>query len=119
MPELCLAISILSVCGSNLPYAGDVSFIVSRTRRAGSPFDYAILRGLPRDLTSMPGNGEFLPLKTAASGQMLTVYNCIVSAHDLRLVGLAAIICALASFTAISLLHHVQRSAGHLRLIWL
>ena len=50
---------------------------------------------------------------------MLTVYNCITSAHDLRLVGLAAVICALASFTAISLLHHVRRSTGHLQLIWL
>jgi diguanylate cyclase (GGDEF)-like protein/PAS domain S-box-containing protein len=50
---------------------------------------------------------------------MLTVYNCIMTAHDLRLVGLAAVICALASFTAISLLHHVRRSSGHMRLIWL
>src|ERR1700716_471520 len=50
---------------------------------------------------------------------MLTVYDCIVSAHDLRLVGLAAVICALASFTAISLLHHVRRSTGHMRLAWL
>jgi diguanylate cyclase len=50
---------------------------------------------------------------------MLTVYDCIVNAHDLRLVGLAAVICALASFTGISLLHHVRRSAGHMRLVWL
>src|SRR5882762_932208 len=50
---------------------------------------------------------------------MLTVYDCIANAHDLRLVGLAAVICALASFTAISLLHHVQGSAGHMRAIWL
>jgi diguanylate cyclase (GGDEF)-like protein/PAS domain S-box-containing protein len=50
---------------------------------------------------------------------MLTVYDCIVNAHDLRLVGLAAVICALASFTAISLLHHVRRSTGQMRLIWL
>jgi diguanylate cyclase (GGDEF)-like protein/PAS domain S-box-containing protein len=51
--------------------------------------------------------------------RMLTVYDCIMNAHDLRLVGLAAVICALASFTAISLLHHVRRSAGHMRLAWL
>jgi len=51
--------------------------------------------------------------------RMLTVYNCIMTAHDLRLVGLAAVICALASFTAVSLLHHVRSSAGHMRLIWL
>lgn len=39
---------------------------------------------------------------------MLTVYNCIAHAHDLRLVGLAALICLLASFTAINLLHHMR-----------
>jgi diguanylate cyclase (GGDEF)-like protein/PAS domain S-box-containing protein len=50
---------------------------------------------------------------------MLTVYDCIVHAHDLRLVGLAAVICMLASFTSISLLHHVRRSSGHMRLLWL
>jgi diguanylate cyclase len=50
---------------------------------------------------------------------MYTVMNCIVTEHDLRLVGLAAIICALASFTAISLLHHVRRSSAHMRLAWL
>jgi len=50
---------------------------------------------------------------------MLTVYNCIVNAHDLRLVGLAAIICLLASFTAVTLLHHVRKSTGHLRHMWL
>src|SRR3979411_3051039 len=50
---------------------------------------------------------------------MLTVYDCIVTAHGLRLVGLAAVICALASFTAISLLHHVHGSTGQMRLIWL
>src|SRR3979490_3216407 len=50
---------------------------------------------------------------------MLTVYDCIANAHDLRLVGLAAVICALASFPAMSLLPHVQGSAGHMRAIWL
>src|ERR1700730_15616558 len=50
---------------------------------------------------------------------MLTVYDCIANAHDLRLVGLAAVICALASFTAISLLHHVRRSTGQMCLVWL
>jgi diguanylate cyclase len=50
---------------------------------------------------------------------MLTVYNCIVHAHDLRLVGLAAVICLLASFTAINLLHHVRDSKGQLRMVWL
>jgi diguanylate cyclase (GGDEF)-like protein len=50
---------------------------------------------------------------------MLTVYNCLVTEHDLRLVGLAAVICALASFTAISLLHHVRKSAVGMRRVWL
>ena len=50
---------------------------------------------------------------------MLTIYDCVVNEHDLRLVGLAAVICMLASFTAISLLHHVRRSSGQMRLIWL
>lgn len=50
---------------------------------------------------------------------MFTVYNCLVHEHDLRLVGLAAAICALASFTAISLLHHVRKSTGGMRKVWL
>jgi diguanylate cyclase (GGDEF)-like protein/PAS domain S-box-containing protein len=50
---------------------------------------------------------------------MLTVLNCIVTEHDLRLVGLAAVICTLASFAAISLLHHMRRSTGTMRMIWL
>jgi diguanylate cyclase len=50
---------------------------------------------------------------------MLTVLNCIAYEHDLRLVALAAAVCTLASFTAISLLHHVRRSTGRMRLAWL
>jgi NO-binding membrane sensor protein with MHYT domain len=50
---------------------------------------------------------------------MLAVYSCITDAHDLRLVGLAAVICALASFAAITLLLHVRKSAGQARHIWL
>src|SRR5499425_597393 len=50
---------------------------------------------------------------------MLTVLNCVVYEHDLRLVVLAAAVCTLASFTAISLLHHVRRSSGQMRLAWL
>jgi NO-binding membrane sensor protein with MHYT domain len=51
--------------------------------------------------------------------RMYFVFNCIVTEHDFRLVGLAAVICALASFTAISLLHHVRRSGAHMRRAWL
>ncbi len=50
---------------------------------------------------------------------MLTVYNCIVSDHDLRLVALAALVCCLASLTAINLLHHVRRSEGTRQGLWL
>ena len=50
---------------------------------------------------------------------MYAVFNCIATQHDLRLVGLAAVICALASYTAISLLHHVRRSSAHMRRVWL
>jgi len=50
---------------------------------------------------------------------MFKVYNCLVTAHDLRLVGLAAVICALASFAAINLLHHGRKSSGRMRSVWL
>src|SRR3954465_4890718 len=50
---------------------------------------------------------------------MLKVYNCIATAHDLRLVGLAAFVCVLASFAAINLLGHARRSQGHMRRVWL
>ncbi|WP_201860240.1 EAL domain-containing protein [Microvirga soli] len=50
---------------------------------------------------------------------MLTVYNCIVSEHDLRLVALAALVCALASLTGINLLHHVRKSDHNRQVVWL
>src|SRR5262245_27849295 len=50
---------------------------------------------------------------------MFTVYNCIVNEHDFRLVALAALICALASFTAMTLLRHVRQSEGGMRQVWL
>ncbi|RUW34370.1 EAL domain-containing protein [Mesorhizobium sp. M1E.F.Ca.ET.041.01.1.1] len=50
---------------------------------------------------------------------MLKVYTCIATQHDLRLVALAAFICALASFTAVNLLHHVGRSESEMRRVWL
>src|SRR5215510_11618107 len=50
---------------------------------------------------------------------MYTIYNCIVTEHDLRLVGLAAAICAIAAFTAISLLHHVRKSSPGMWRVWL
>src|SRR6266436_380433 len=50
---------------------------------------------------------------------MYTVYNCIVTEHDLCLVGLAAVICAIAAFTAINLLHHVRKSSAGMWQVWL
>ena len=50
---------------------------------------------------------------------MFKVYNCIAYAHDLRLVGLAAVICILASFAATNLLHHARKSSSHMRGVWL
>ena len=50
---------------------------------------------------------------------MLKVYDCIATAHDLKLVALAALICALASFTAINLLRHARKSSDEMRRLWL
>ena len=50
---------------------------------------------------------------------MLTVYNCIVEEHDVRLVALAALVCGLASLTAVHLLHHAPRSVGSRQGLWL
>ncbi|MBW8909654.1 MAG: EAL domain-containing protein [Mesorhizobium sp.] len=50
---------------------------------------------------------------------MLTVYNCIVNQHDLRLVALAALICGISSFSAVNLLRHVERSTSRNRYTWL
>src|ERR1700754_5221176 len=50
---------------------------------------------------------------------MIKVYNCVTAAHDLRLVGLAALICSLASLAAINLLRHARQSAGRMRIVWL
>jgi diguanylate cyclase (GGDEF)-like protein/PAS domain S-box-containing protein len=50
---------------------------------------------------------------------MFKIYNCIVTEHDLKLVVLAAIVCALASFAAMNLLQHARKSSGHMRGVWL
>src|SRR5690349_6574398 len=66
---------------------------------------------LPRDDIGAAGDLQRLT--------MLTVYDCIVSEHDLRLVALAALVCALASLTGINQLHHVRRMKGRGQLAWL
>jgi diguanylate cyclase len=50
---------------------------------------------------------------------MLKVYNCIATAHDLKLVALAAFICVLASVAAIRLLRYARISKGRMRGLWL
>ena len=50
---------------------------------------------------------------------MFRIYNCVAYAHDLRLVGLAALVCVLASFAAINLLRHARKSHGDMRGLWL
>ncbi len=50
---------------------------------------------------------------------MLAIYNYMTNANDLRLVVLAAAIGLLASFAALSLLHHLRRSTGPMRHVWL
>ena len=50
---------------------------------------------------------------------MLTVYNCIVTDHDLRLVLLAAIICTISAVTAVKLLVHVKGAEGTSRRTWI
>lgn len=47
------------------------------------------------------------------------LYTCFVEQHDLRLVALAAVVCTVASFTAIGLLHHVRSSSDRMQKIWL
>ena len=50
---------------------------------------------------------------------MYRVLDCVATQHDLRLVALAAVICALSSYTTISLLHHVRRSDARMWWVWL
>lgn len=50
---------------------------------------------------------------------MFKVYNCIVTAHDLNLVLLAAIVCALASVAAFNILQHARGSRGQMQGVWL
>lgn len=50
---------------------------------------------------------------------MFQIYNCIATAHDLWLVGLAAVICTLASLAAINLLRHARSASGKMRHVWL
>ena len=48
-----------------------------------------------------------------------TVISTLLFQHDLRLVLLAAVICFIASFAGLSLMHHARRMAGLGKLVWL
>jgi len=48
-----------------------------------------------------------------------TVISTLFDHHDLRLVVLAAIVCALSAFAGMSLLHHARRTEGPMRAVWL
>jgi signal transduction histidine kinase len=50
---------------------------------------------------------------------MFRVLGCIFEQHDLRLVLLAALLCLLASATAMSMISRARAAAGQMRLIWL
>ena len=50
---------------------------------------------------------------------MLRILTCITVEHDLRLVLLAAIICLLSCYAAVSLLQRARSAAGRARALWL
>ncbi len=49
----------------------------------------------------------------------MRVYLCLTQQHDLRLVALAVLICAFATYTALSVIRRAQVTAGRARLSWL
>lgn len=50
---------------------------------------------------------------------MFRVFSCLTGEHDLRLVGLAGIVCFLASLAAINLFHRAAATRGRARAVWL
>ncbi|MBX9934714.1 MAG: EAL domain-containing protein [Methylobacterium sp.] len=50
---------------------------------------------------------------------MLTVVGCLVEAHDLRLVALAAAICGLSAVTTVCLVSHARRADSWMQAAWL
>ena len=50
---------------------------------------------------------------------MLKVVGCFVEFHDHRLVALAALVCTLASWSAVQLLGHARQTDGRYRFAWL
>ena len=50
---------------------------------------------------------------------MQAVVNTLLNNHDMALVVVAALLCALSSFAGISLLRHARRTTGRMQLAWL
>ncbi|MEE7455302.1 bifunctional diguanylate cyclase/phosphodiesterase [Methylorubrum populi] len=50
---------------------------------------------------------------------MLKIIGCFVDRHDFWLVGLAAVICALAAITSVALVRHANKVSVRLRIVWL
>ena len=50
---------------------------------------------------------------------MQTVLTTLLFRHDLGLVALAALVCALSTFAGVSLLHHARRTEGPMQMAWL
>src|SRR5450631_3210318 len=90
----------------------------SRRLPAGKPSarNQCVYAILPSCLYRIPQIAVFFAVRYH---HMLKVYNCIATAHDLRLVGLAVVVCVLASFAAINLLRHAKKSGGHMLGVWL
>src|SRR3954470_18017838 len=86
--------------------------------------DAASLSGPAFDtLSARPGNSKLTP-GVVASGSpraatMFRVLTCLTAEHDLRLVALAGLICFLASFAAVCLLHRAVASQGRTRATWI
>ena len=50
---------------------------------------------------------------------MFRIFNCLTTEHDWRLVILAAVVCLLASLTAINLFHRARLTGGRARVVWI
>src|ERR1700674_156575 len=50
---------------------------------------------------------------------MFRIYNCLATQHDWRLVGIAAVVCFIASLSAISLFHRSRANSGRTRIVWI
>jgi NO-binding membrane sensor protein with MHYT domain len=59
--------------------------------------------------------GDFV---ITSGNAVLTVLSTLIERHDLRIVALAALVCALSAFAGITLLNHARRSDGAMKFAW-